>query len=468
MHIPLDLCVQILETTIKHINELQFPRARRLVFLLIYKVYYKCLWLHLGTLSEQNVMERVHQLITYFDKLLDFLVNPMFVTSRASCIDEKYLQHGILVKNMLHYIRKCMHSKIENFWKNCNLAASFTLTYGNFNENTNYYHMLPVGEVKSIITKLDQKLTNLLINQIKHIEPSEYIVWENTIDDETTTISLQQDIVMECHYFIEFVKQNEFFVANEELFLYLERLVSPRKSKESVLTLQELCRKIADGRLHGMREVIKRYKEWDLSILDFINENIELLRIYDVFVILEYIHYIFAYLHTNAEKYRVYVSVLRILLQLTVKDLHSVVQNYVEYHFDDNPLESLYNEKCFTAFIEGSSFISSCEMTDLVRTQELRTLLIFILLNPKDVLSKFVMYEIDIEFSNDFLFEKNMSLVRSYYTLRSGQCNVLMYILKDMLFVQRIILCTRFIDFMDNVLSYQVIYHAINEITIIE
>lgn len=411
----------------------------------------------MATLSEQNVMECVHQLITYFEKLLDFLVNPMFDTSHTSCSNEKYLQHGILVKNMLHYIRKCMHSKIENYWKN-NLAASFTLTYGNFNEHKmNYYHILPVDEVKSIITRLDQKLTNLLVNQIKHIEPSEYIVWENTVDDEITIISLQQGIAMECHYFIEFVKQNKFFMTNEKLLLYLKQLVGSRKSEESVLTLQELCRKITDGRSHGMRELIKRYKEWDLSILDFINEKIELLRIYDVSVILEYLHYIFAYLHTNAEKYRVYVSVLRILIQLTVNDLHYVVQNYVEQHFDDNPLEYLYNERCFTEFIEKSSFMDPCEMTDLVRTQELRILLIFILLNSKEVLSKFAMYEIGVEFSNDFMFEENMSLVRSYYTLNSNQCNILMYILKDIIFVQRIILCSRFIDFMDNVLSHQVI-----------
>ncbi|XP_018338644.1 PREDICTED: LOW QUALITY PROTEIN: uncharacterized protein LOC108746403 [Trachymyrmex septentrionalis] len=402
-------------------------------------------------------MVRVHQLITYFDKLLDFLVNPIFVSSPTSCINEKYLQHGILVKNMLHYIRKCMHSKIENYWENCNLAASFTLTYGNFNEYTNYYHVLPVGEVKSIITTLDQKLINLLVNQIKHIETSEYIVWENTVDDEITTISLQQGIAMECHYFTEFVKQNKCFMTNEELFPYLKRLVDPKKSEESILTLQELCRKITDGRLHDMRELIKRYKEWDLSILDFINEKIELLKIYDVSVILEYVHYIFPYLHTNAKKYRVCVSVLKILIQLTVNDLHYVVQNYVEQHFDDNPLEYLYNEKCFIEFIERSSFIEPCEMTELVRTQELCTLLTYILLNPKEVLSKIVMYEIDVKFSHDFMFEENMSLVRSYYTLKSNECNVLMYILKDMIFVQRIILCSRFIDFMDNVLSYQVI-----------
>jgi len=456
-HLPLDLCIEILETMIKHINELEFSRARRLAFLLMYQVYCKCLWLHLGILSEENVTTCINQLIRYFDILLNFL-NFECVTFRALAFREKYSQHGILVKNLLHYVKKCMHSKIKSYWENCNLAELFTLTYRNFNKHMNYYHMFPANDVKSIIMKLDRKLVTLLLYQIRKVKSFEYIIWNNIADDENTVISLQRAIVMECHYLKEFIKQNDFLVTNKQLFLRLKRLIGPRISEESILTLEELCHEIANDRLHGMKELIKRYKEWDLSTLDFINERIESLKIYDVFVILlEYLHYKFTYLRTKTEKYRVYVSVLKILIQLTVEDLHSAVQIYVERHFDDNPLEYLYNERCFIEFIERFLFIENYNFS---RT-ELHTLLIFILLNPKEVLDKFVKHDINTQIyvSKSILFR--LPLVQPYYKLRRGRYNLLMYILKDILFQQRMALSWHFINFLEDALTFQVMCNVV-------
>jgi len=466
-HLPLDMCMQILETIIEHINELELSRARRLAFLLMYQVYCKCLWLHLGILSEENVTTCINQLIRYFDTLLNFLSFEC-VTFRALAFRENmertwrtYSQHGILVKNLLHYVKKCMHSKIENYWENCNLAELFTLTYRNLNKHTNYYHIFPANDVKSIIMKLDRKLVTLLLYQIRNVESFEYIIWRNIDDDENTVISLQRAIIMECHYLKEFIKQNDFLVTNKQLFLHLKRLISPRKSEESILTLKELCHEIANDRdgMHGMKELIKRYKEWDLSTLDFINERIESLKIYDVFIILlEYLHYKFTYLRTKTEKYRVYVSVLKILIQLSVEDLHSAIQIYVERHFDDNPLEYLYNERCLIEFIERFPFN---ENNDFSKTEELRIILIFILLNPKEVLNKFVKHEINTQTDvfNSILFR--LPFVQSYYKLRRGQYNLLMYILKDILFQQRIALSRHFMNFLEDALIFQVMCNVV-------
>ncbi|XP_012057784.1 PREDICTED: uncharacterized protein LOC105620918 [Atta cephalotes] len=217
VHIPLDLCVEILQITIEHINELTLSRARRLILLLIYKIYYKCLWLH-------------------------------------------------LVKNILQCIKKCTSSKIKNYLENYDQAMLFRLTCGNFNEHTNYYHILSSNEVKSIIITLDQKLITLLLNQIKHVDPFECTIWRNIVDDENTMISLHRAIIMECHYLREFMKQNNILMKNEQLFLCLKQLIELMKSEESILTLQELCYDIAKGKLHGIKELIKRYKEWDLKI----------------------------------------------------------------------------------------------------------------------------------------------------------------------------------------------------------
>ncbi|XP_018302740.1 uncharacterized protein [Mycetomoellerius zeteki] len=441
VHIPLDLCVEILQLTIKHIDGLAISRAKRLILLLIYKVYYKCLWLHLGTISIKNVMNCVHQLIAYFEILLNLLVLK-FINSHNLSIENKYLQHGILVKNILKCIKKCISSKIKNYLENYNdRAMLFRLTYGN--EHINCYHLLPPNEVKSIIITLDQKLITLLLNQIKHVDSFEYAIWRNIVDDENTMISLHRAIIIECHYLREFMKQNNFLMKYEQLFLCLEQLIGPMKSEESILTLQELYHDIAKGKLHGIKELIKRYKEWDLYTLDFIRQRVKYLDLNDFYVVLEYLYYKFAYLHTKTEKYRIYISVLKILIYLKEHDLHRVILQYMERHFDDNCLEYLYNEKSFDTFLQQNLLVGEFNNSrSMMNTQKCHALLIFILLNPKDVLSN--------------------------YNLKKDQSNVLMYILKNIVLQQRRAWHTNFRTFMNKVLDYQIVTvdDVINELYI--
>ncbi|KYN41816.1 hypothetical protein ALC56_03746 [Trachymyrmex septentrionalis] len=458
MHVPLDLCAEILETTIKHIDELAIPRAKRIIFLLIYKIYNKFLWLHLGTLSEQNVTTCVHQIIMYFEILLNLLVSPKFVTSCNLSSVEKHLQHGILVKNILYYIKKCMYSKIRSYSENHNLLKLFTLTYGN-NEYMNYYHILPINVITCIIIRLDQILATLLLNQIKEIDSSEYIVWRNIVDNENTMISLHRAIIMECHYLKEFMKENDFLMKNEQLFLCLKQLIGPIKSEESILTLQELCHDIAKGKSRGIKELIKRYKEWDLYTLDFIRQRVKFLSLDDFNVILEYLYYKLAHLHTKKEKYQVYVSVLKILMHLKEDDLHVIILEYMERHFDDNCLECLYNEESFDTFLQNlfvEEFYNSRSIVDTI-SQRRRVLLIFILLNPRDVLNKLIFYEMNITSSNSILFKNNViaCFIQSYYCLRRDQYTVLTYILKNIVLQQNVALRINFWIFINKILDYQ-------------
>ena len=440
-------------------------RARRLILLLIYKIYYKCLWLHLGTISIENMMKCVHQLITYFEILLNLLV-PNFINSHNLSIENKHVQHGILVKNILQCIKKCTSSKIKNYLENYDQAMLFRLTYGNFNEHTNYYHVLSSNEVKSIIITLDQKLITLLLNQIKHVDFFEYTIWKNIIDDENTMISLHRAIIMECHYLREFMKQNNILMKNEQLFLCLKQLIGLMKSEESILTLQELCYDIAKGKLHGIKELIKRYKEWDLYTLDFIRQRVKFLDVNDFYVILEYLYYKFPYLHTKTEKYRVYISVLKILMHLKEDDLHIIVLQYMKRHFDDNCLEYLYNEKSFDTFLRQNLFVeefnnSRSRMSTI--SQRCRALLIFILLNPKDVLSKLILYEMNVEASNSTLSQNYMFtfFIYDYYNIKKDQSNVLMYMLKNIVFQQHTAWHINFRAFINKLLNNQVIYNVV-------
>ncbi|XP_071640758.1 uncharacterized protein [Temnothorax longispinosus] len=464
VHIPLDLCVEILEITIKYIlgSKLKNSRTRRLHYLLIYKIYYKCLWLHLGTVSE-NVIKRINRLTMYFEMLCDWLVsfNNEFVTSHELSTKEKNVRHGIIVKNLFRCIRKCMHSKIERYSENHNLAKLFPLTYGNCDEQMNYYHLIPANKIKSIVIRFDQQLETLLLKHIKNINFFEFMAGENINDNENPTISLQNAIVMECHYFIKFTKRNE-FLANEVLFNCLEQLTSSRKSEKSILTVQELCNDIAKGRPHGLKELIKRYKEWDLSTLDFLNKRIDMLKTDDLYVIIKYLHHIFAYPHTEAEKHRVYISVLKILIRLEDPDINFIIVKYIKEYFYDKRLECLYDESCLDAFIRRISYDALLYPIppDDMSGQDRRALIIFILLNPKDVLSKLI-YQINIELSRSVFFPY---FVQECYEVLIDRYNVLMHILKDIILQRRMIWHSRFTSFLNNILLFKVMYYVVNKI----
>lgn len=452
MYIPLDLCVEILEVVIKYVNELEMSRAKCLIFVLNNRTYEKCLRLHLGTLSEKDVTERACQLVANFQALLDLLGSPRFMGDPELSEEARYEQHGLLLKCIFRHIKLCMSKKIEAYTENIYLEKLLKLTYGNLSHNRiNYYCTLPVDKVKSIVTTLDQELITLLLNQIKQVDCYEYIGWLEFNDTENIMISLQRAIIIECHYFINFMKENEFLEKNDHLLDCLQTLLGSGNGKEAMLTLQELCHGITNGKSEGMRELMKRYKEWDKSILSFINEKIQLLQKDDCCVLLEYLHHMFAYPHTKIEKYQAYVLVLRVIVQQNIQDVYYIIIKYVLRHFDDNRLEYLYNHKLFITFMQRDVCI--CE------SERLLILLIFVLLNAKKVLTTLVEIAIGYNTYERIMFtSKDILLLRSFFIIqKDSEYNLLMYILKDVCLQKEVTWsCKHFPVFMNTILDHKV------------
>ncbi|XP_029675815.1 uncharacterized protein LOC115243176 isoform X2 [Formica exsecta] len=453
MYIPLDLFVEILEELIKYVNELEISRAKCLILVLNNRTYEKCLRLNLGTLSEKDITERACQLVASFQALLDLLGSPRFTGSPELSEEARYEQHGFLLKCIFRHIKLCMSKKIEAYTENIYLEKLFKLTYGNLAHNRiNYYCTLPVDKVKSIVATLDQELITLLLNQIKQVDCYEYMGWLEINDTENIMISLQRAIVIECHYFINFMKENEFLGKNDHLLHCLQQLIGSKNSKESLLTLQELCHSIANGKPEGMRELMKRYKEWDKSILSFINEKIELLQKDDCCILLEYLHHMFAYPHTEVEKYQAYVLVLRVIVQQNIQDVYYIIIKYVLRHFDDNRLEYLYNHKLFITFMQRNMCLRESE--------GLLILLIFVLLNAKKVLTTLVEIAIGCNKYESIIFmSKDILLLRSFLIIqKDNEYNLLMYILKDVCLQKDVTWsCKRFPIFVDTILDHKLI-----------
>ncbi|XP_011065175.1 PREDICTED: uncharacterized protein LOC105152517 isoform X2 [Acromyrmex echinatior] len=425
MHLPLDLCVDILDITIRCINDLEILRAKRFVFILISKLYYRCLWLHFGILSKRNVTEIISQLVAHFQVLLD-VVSSKFVSLELSN-QKKHLQHGILLKDMLRYIKMCMRYKTKNFPVKNDRLGLFEITYGNNDGRTDYFCTVPIDKVKSIIATLDQELITLLLNQIKQVDCLEFMDWAEIDDLENITISLQRAIIIECHCFIEFMKQNELLSTNDHLLQCLEQLVGPKKPEESVLSLEELCHSIENGKLDDMKELMKYYKKWDLSVLQFISRKTELLNVQDSSTVLEYFHYIVEHINNYEKNYQIYTLILEILTNQQLSDMYRIVLLYTIQHFHDNHLTFLFSSEYFKTYIESNLNISEL--------QEFRIILIFVMLNPKVVLTTLVRIAIgstETEYQN-VMFKKHQTyfLYGFFIAKLDDYDNLLTFILKN-------------------------------------
>lgn len=463
MHLPLDLCMEILEITIRCINDLEILRKRHFIFLLISKLYYKCMRLNLGTLSKDDVSELANKLVVHFQALLE-LVSSKFI---APIEQEKYVQHGIFLKDILRCIKTCMHYKTKNYQNN-ELLQSFEITYGNSNNSCmDYFCKLPVDEVQSIVTTLNQELVTLLQNQIKQVDCFEFMEWAEVDDEENIMISLQRAIIIECHCFLEFMKHDEFLLTNEHLLHCLQQLVGPIKSEESILTLEELCDSITNGKLDeeiGMKELIKRYKEWDLFILNFVSKKTELLNVEDLSILLEYLHYMFTHTHIAEEKLQAYLIVLKILIQENLSTMYHLVLQYTLRHFHNNHLAYLFDSKHFNKFIENNMNMHDQE--------KLRLILTFVMLNPKEVLTTLVRVAIgstETKYRNVMFKRPQLVYLHTFLTSKlDDQNNLLTYLLNHAWLEDHSTWCYKqFEAFMNDMLENEVIY-TINKISNIE
>ncbi|KAL6254384.1 hypothetical protein P5V15_014433 [Pogonomyrmex californicus] len=424
LYIPLDLCIEILDIAIRCISDLEVQQARHIIFLLLFKLYYKCLYLHVGTLSRNNMEELAFQLVAHFQVLLDLLTSK-FHPFKSCVRHEKYMQHGIFIKQIFRHIKRCMHNKTKNYLTNHRLEMQFKITYGN-SHSIDYFQYLSVDKVQSIVARLDQELITLLLNEIKQIDCFEFMDWAEVDDEENLMISLQRAIIIEGHYFMEFMKQDDFLATNKDLSQCLQQLVGSTNFEESTLTLQEICHNIANGKLDDIWKLMKRYKEWDDSVLNFLHEKIKLLEKKHLVVLLEYLHHRFA--HCNDKNKQLYLLILTILIQQPkIEDMYYAIMYYVVRHFEDNPLMSLFSHNLFMDFIK-----SDIDMRDY---KKLRIILIFVMLNPQTVLTTLVTVALGStkpEFQNVMFKRPHVYFLHAIFCQKlKNQHNILTYILKN-------------------------------------
>jgi len=456
--------VEILDVTITCLVQLKRERVISLIFSLINRIYCKCLWLNWYIHHQSFAKERLYMLVTDFQMLLDLLDTNLLDTSKL-CIQEKYKQRGIFLKRILRHVRLCMCKKLSSNVINPDVtyvSDMYRLTFGIvsfYNLPIELFHRFTNYEINSAMIMLDQKLVTLLLKQIQEIDYLECIYWAEIEDEENATISLQHAVAIECHNFMEYMKKDDFLVENDDLRQFLQQFInwsnfsSPENSNRFSLTLQELRDSIINGKPENMRQLMERYKEWDKLTLNFINDQVRLLEKNSIFFLLEYLHHVFANSLNATQRNEAYVSIKTILQQVNVMNLHLNVLKYTKQHFQDNYLECMYNNKIFHKFIKNRS------MHDPLKSRV--SLLIYILLNAKKVLSILVKIEIEYtKYENYIIFTSDdMLLLKSFFSIKADeQYNLLLVILKETCFNNSEWNTGKFSDFILIMLRHQVMY----------
>ncbi|XP_012215410.1 uncharacterized protein [Linepithema humile] len=459
-YIPLDLCAEILDITIKCLVELKSERAISLIFSLINRIYCKCLWLDLNAHLKNNAKERLYQLVAYFQMLLDLF--DKFNQFPEICIQEKYKQRGTFLKRILRYTRLCMCKKLSSNLINpdvTHVADMYRLTSGTMsfcNLSLEIYHKFTNYEINSIIIMLDQELITLLLKHIQEIDYLEYVYWTGVEDEENIATSLQHAVVIECHNFMKYMKKDDFLVENNHLrhllqqFIYWSDFSSPENSNRFSLSLQELRASIVNDKSKNMRKLMKRYKEWDKLTMNFISDRVHLLQ-EDIFFLLEYLHHVFANSLNATERNQAYVSVITILHRVEDQNLFLNVLKYTKRHFQDNYLECMYDDKMFHNFIK--------DKIDIHDPLKLRVLMICILLNAKKVLTILIKIVIEyIDYKNFTFTAYDLLSLQQFLCIKADErYNLLLVILKEVCFNNNDWNVQKFCDFVVIMIQNKVI-----------
>ncbi|RLU27247.1 hypothetical protein DMN91_001048 [Ooceraea biroi] len=420
MYIPLDLCVEILEIVVKCIPELEYKRAKHLIIQLTSNIYKRCLQLHKTRSSKENGREYAWQLVAYFQMLLDPLTD--LRRTRFSMLpivpETMYEEHGILIKTLLRHTKNCICMQgVTN--EDSTSATFFTLGLRRYEDT------LPVEDIKVITQKLAQELIAVLLNQIKKVD--------------------------------YFMKRDIFPERNDHLEECLKQFAGDRQATESVFTIQELRYCIVNGKLEYFKELMDRYKEWDESVLDFLEEHMQLcvahMTKYNTSTLLEYV-YVFTTQNLWSKLYSSFIlkSVLRILSTVNVMEFYCIVLRYAIKHVHDNPLTELYSEKAFMQFVASNKNICEHHM--------MRYVLENFLLNTKAVtltLTKILIGNVQVD--HPLFTTKKIVALQSFFKIKvNNEYNVLISCLKKIVCITNPSWNSkRFIHFVDIMLQNEVI-----------
>ncbi|KAI4498321.1 hypothetical protein M0802_006500 [Mischocyttarus mexicanus] len=412
LHLPLELCIEIIDIVKRSIEELEYERAINVIFQLIINVCKKLILIGKNGSESLDIEENIKTMTAYFQELLLLLSNAKIIRMDKVSDLKKYERYGLLLIRIINVVKDCIENIGNDLIVSEDTEKIYKITFGN--EPIVKYEGSFITESMATIR---QELMSLLLKKIKEIDCNIYLGWAELDDKENPTITLQKAIGNECYYFVELCKTNKDLAENEHLIECLQQLSSKPISEEinSIFTLEELRYSTVQGKEKCFKELISRYKEWDETILNSINvkEVWEKLSLdtYDCLNLLEYLTFVLE--QTDKEDYqqRVYEFVTEILMDQNIESIYSILVEYLIKHNGKNTLESLYDEEMFKQFI-----IKNTNMRSL---KTLKIILMFLLKNPNKVLMILLKIAIGYpEYNNVMITPKELLLLSPIMSIR--------------------------------------------------
>ncbi|XP_076678051.1 uncharacterized protein LOC143374082 [Andrena cerasifolii] len=415
LHVPFNLCTEMLGIVRKCIEELPFQRLLDSICELILTAYTKFLGLKEAGIQSTNLEESVECFLISFEEVLLLLTNPELIHLTEVSSAKKYQRRGIILKRLISTIKSCLERRVKGSVTSDGLEKLYNVTFGR-----EQFVKCEDTLIETGVTILNEKMIDALLNKIKEIDCNIYLSWAGLDDDENNMITLQRSIGNECYYFIQFIQNDQQLSENTHLIECLQHLSSKSDPKQSsfVLSLQELCCAIFDGKRELVKELLCRYKEWDHSILDFVYKNETLLDKKDCLNLLEYLA--FALRQPNEETFKelCHTVVTTILMHRDVSDIYEIVTAYLTKHDGKSYPESSHTEHAFNEFITRNS--------NLQTSTNLKVVLLFLLKDLKLVLTILVKITIGHpDYRNIMISANDMLLLSPFIQIREDNNQII-------------------------------------------
>ncbi|XP_015587189.1 uncharacterized protein LOC107263965 [Cephus cinctus] len=375
LHVPVDLCVELLAIIRRCIELLEFERASKLIITLIrnvYKIFIRAKEIRLQMLNE---VESLKELMLNVGELISMLSDSKFTKVEELKGLKKYERYGILLKKTLQVAKDCFQNTKESTPMESDKEKFYKLTFGR-----NFIVQCDLSRLDEYILEFHQALVNALLKIIKEIDCNTYLGWAELCDPKKSNLSLQQSIGYDCYYFIESVKDIEHL----EQFQHLSECLKQLSSKPgpvitpTSMSLQDLCQGVNNKKPDCLKELINRYSEWDESTLSYVEKNLSLLDRNDCFNLLDILTYVLKHSDKESYKQQVYSVTMKGILLQNIPDVFQIVLEYILKYDASADLESQYTEKNFQHFIARNPNFKS--------PKNLRVILFFIVQNPKKII----------------------------------------------------------------------------------
>ena len=415
LYVPLDLCTEILEIVRKCIEELPFQRLLDSICELILTAYTKFLGLKEAGIQSTNVEESVESFLINFEEVLLLLTNPQLIHLTEVSSTRKYERSGIILKRFISTIKSCLERRTKGSVTSDGLEKLYNITFGG-----EQFVKCEDTLIETGLTSLNEKMIDALLNTIKEIDCYTYLSWAELDDDENNMITLQRSIGNECYYFIQFIQNDQQLCENTHLIECLQHLSSKSDPKQSsfVLSLQELCCAISDGKRELVKELLCRYKEWDHSILDFVYKNETLLDKKDCLNLLEYLAFALTQPNEETIKELCHTVVTTILMHRDVSDIYEIVTAYLTKHDGKSYIKSSHTEHAFNEFITRNSNLQTSTI--------LKAVLLFLSQDLKLVLTILVKITIGHpDYRNIMISANDMLLLSPFMRIREDNNQII-------------------------------------------